>query len=164
MDFKQSVIASMTHEVEICKHLFSKIPQGQMEFRLGEGMRTTLELLRYLTFGPLFPAHGMIEDDWQGAQAIADRSKEMAAEEFPARMDQLLESFRTLVEKLPEADLDRSVELPWGSSGTIGPLLMDLSIKFITAYRMQLFLHAKASGANQLHTMNNWAGIDTLPS
>ncbi|MCH9647055.1 MAG: hypothetical protein K0U98_02385 [Deltaproteobacteria bacterium] len=161
MEFKSSVIDSLAHEVEICKHLYTKIPEGQMGFRLGEGMRSTLDLLRYLTFGPLFPAYGMIKDDWKGAQEIADHSKKMAAEDFPAQMDRQMETLRQLINGLEDEDLDREVNLPWGAQGALGPLLVNLTVKFMTAYRMQLFLQAKASGATQLNTMNNWAGRDT---
>lgn len=164
MEFKSAVIDSLAHEVEICKHLYTKIPEGQMDFRLGEGMRSTRDLLRYLTFGPLFPAYGMIKDDWAGAQEIADRSKQMAVEDFPARMDESMETLRQLINSLGDEDLDREVELPWGAQGALGPLLVNLTVKFMTAYRMQLFLQAKASGASQLNTMNNWAGHDTPAS
>jgi hypothetical protein len=43
---------------------------------------------------------------------------------------------------------------------TLGRALVETTLKWLTAYRMQLFLYAKASGNEKIGTANNWAGVD----
>ena len=38
-------------------------------------------------------------------------------------------------------------------------LLLETSLKWMTAYRMQLFLGAKAAGNDEIWTPDNWAGV-----
>ena len=40
----------------------------------------------------------------------------------------------------------------------LGRALLEMPLKWMTAYRMQLFLYAKAAGAVDLTTADNWRG------
>ena len=52
--------------------------------------------------------------------------------------------------------------MPWGTPTTVSAGLMDMTLKCFVAYRMQLFLQAKAAGNPSLGTVNCWAGMDML--
>ena len=50
--------------------------------------------------------------------------------------------------------------LPAGASMPLGAALMNGPLKWLTAYKLQLFLYAKAAGADEISTVNAWAGVD----
>ena len=48
----------------------------------------------------------------------------------------------------------------FGSKATRGTWIVRLVLCHYSAYRMQLFLYLKASGRQELSTMNLWVGMD----
>lgn len=158
---KEQFLASAATEIKICKHLYSKLTPEQLAYSPGEGMRSTLDTLRYLTYCGVVPASAVLRGDWEIAGKTAAATADMSAEEFPQRMDRQLQELTDLLGAVDDDELQsREVVLPWGATGLLGPVLVDTSLKFLTAYRMQLFLLAKASGSNALNTMNCWLGMD----
>ncbi len=59
-------------------------------------------------------------------------------------------------------DLETETVYPWGEKVKLGRALLEAPLKYLTAYRMQLFLYAKQSGA-EVGTANNWRGVDPKP-
>jgi hypothetical protein len=71
------------------------------------------------------------------------------------------EELAALLDGLSEDDLDGTeATLPWGEKVTLRRALLETTLKWLTAYRMQLFLYAKACGNHDIGTPNNWAGVD----
>lgn len=161
---KNELIASLTRETEVCKHLHSKMSADQADYRLGEGMRNNLELLQYLTFCAEGPAHAMISGDWSGIMQYQERASQVTFESFPSAMDSQLEATKSMISDLSDEDLARESVLPWGDTITVGAGLIDMSLKFLTAYKLQLFCHLKANGQTELGTMNAWLGMDAPPA
>lgn len=151
-------------ETRICKHLNDKLTGDQLTYRPAEGMRSTLELLHYLTYCAILPAHAIVEDDWAAARERATAAKSVTAATFAEHMDRQLDEVRSLVSGLSEQDLGREVTLPWGVTAPLGRALVDTALRFLTAYRMQLFVYAKASGDGNLATSNCWLGVDPPPA
>jgi hypothetical protein len=60
---------------------------------------------------------------------------------------------------LSEDELRAPVEM-FGRKASRGLWIMRLVLSHYTAYRMQLFLYLKASGREELNTMNLWVGTD----
>jgi hypothetical protein len=48
----------------------------------------------------------------------------------------------------------------FGSRASRGAWIVRLVLTHYAAYRMQLFLYLKASGREELNTMNLWVGMD----
>jgi hypothetical protein len=48
----------------------------------------------------------------------------------------------------------------FGQKASRGLWIVRLVLSHYTAYRMQLFLYLKASGREELNTMNLWVGMD----
>lgn len=160
---KKQYLDSIRQEIEIAKHLHGKIPADQADRRLAEGMRSNLELLRYMTYCASLPATCCVEGSWgQAAEMVkASGAPEMKLEDFPAAMDRQLAALEKLLEPLSEEDLEsRRVPLPWGTESTLGEALVNTSLKFLAAYRMQLFLQLKVGGVQPLDTFNCWLGCD----
>ena len=158
---KGQFLASVGHETKVCKHLYSKVTPDRLEFRLGEGMRSTLDLLRYLTHCGVVPARAILREGWDGVSAWLAEAGEMRASAFPEHMDAQATAIRDLLSDLSDEEMEsRRVTLPWGLELALGEALVATSLKFLTAYRMQLFLNLKASGTPSLDTYNCWLGMD----
>lgn len=157
-------LATVELETRICKHLNDKLKGDQLTYRPAEGMRSTLELLQYLTYCGIAPARALVDGDWSGVAERATRAKGITAASFGDHMDAQLAELRLLIGDLTPAQLDAPASLPWGEQSRLGKALVDTSLRFLTAYRMQLFLYAKASGSSELSTINCWAGADAPPA
>ena len=151
-------LQSVANETRILKHLHSKAQN--LEYSPGENMRNTLELMRYLSFCGSGPTEALIKNDWSGISTHQERGSTMEPNEFPARLDEQEARIRELVGALSNDDLQKEVSLPWGASMRLGSALIDLPLKFMASYRLQLFDHVKAAGAKDLSTFNAWLGMD----
>ncbi|MBI1387758.1 MAG: hypothetical protein GC154_04865 [bacterium] len=162
---KEQWLRSARHETQVCKHLYGKIGEGMLDYRPAPGQRSMLELLQYLSVCMIGPIRGMIEGDFNVARAMIKDSAEMKAEEFIAALDKQMAAVEELVQSFTEDELlTREVPLPTGQTTILGEGLINWPLKFVTAYRMQLFLYIKANGVEGLTTWNCWFGMDNPKS
>lgn len=158
---KGHLAASMLRECDIAKHLFTKIPEGTFDYRPTPDQRSTLELLRYLAICGIGGIRAMEANDLMVVNEYKEQVAEMAAAEFPEAMDRQKAQIREYFDKVDERALETmEAKLPGAGSMPLDVALMNGPLKWLTAYRMQLFLYAKASGAADIGTANVWAGID----
>ncbi|HEX7918825.1 MAG TPA: hypothetical protein VF454_05435, partial [Gemmatimonadales bacterium] len=69
-----------------------------------------------------------------------------------------------LFKTLPEERLaTQDAPLPAGGMQPLAVALMNGPLKWLTAYKLQLFLYAKSSGAHEITTANAWRGADMPP-
>ena len=161
---RDDFLASAAHETKVIKHLFTKIDDTRLDYCPGENMRDTRALLHYLTYCGWIPAFACAEGAWEQVRELVE--KEMGSQltdvaRFPDLMDEQMRRIRDVVCDLDDEALhNRVARFPWGGEAALGRALVDTSLKFLTAYRMQLFIHAKAGGATELSTMNCWIGRD----
>lgn len=159
---RKQFLASVRHETRVLKHIHGKIPEGSMDFRLGEGMRSTAELLNYLGSCGWLPLHCALHG-WDGFKAVHDESgdADVTPAGFPAQADRQLEKIEAMLADVSdEALATDTVTYPWGGEAVLGDALVNTTLKFMTAYRMQLFLHAKVAGAGSIGTADCWLGQD----
>ena len=158
---KEQFIQSISHETNVIKHLCTKFTTGDADFTPGDKMRSTLELMQYLTMCGVGPLKSCANNNWDLARAYLDEVAKFGFDEIPDALDTQLNDMLTTLGDISESDFqDREVSFPWGGSATLGQALIDTTLKFMTAYRMQLFLYAKLNGRTELNTMNCWAGVD----
>jgi hypothetical protein len=161
---KDDLLALMLRECDLCVHLHGKVPAGKMDFRLTPPQRSTRELLRYLSFIGEAAVRCMSENSWDPYGALQKRAESLEPEGFPAAMERQKEGLRDLFARIEDSDLREKVfELPWKEKAPLGKAILALGYGSLVAYRMQLFLHAKASGNAAISTSNCWGGIDTPP-
>lgn len=153
-------IKSVELETDICKHLFNKVNLDALDYQPTENQRTTAELLRYLATCVQTPARALISNDWSQLNGELEKSNELDVKDFDAAMDRQLAAVKKLVGNLSDDDLARETTLPTGQPIILGPSLVNFPLKFITAYRMQLFLYLKGTERPELNTFNCWFGID----
>ncbi len=162
---KQQFLESCAHETRVIRHLATKVPPGGLEWRPTPKQRSTLELLRYLTTCAIVPAKALVAGNWDDAEALEAASAAVTAETFASAMDAQMAALSDLLAGLTEKDLaEREAAMPWGTPCKLGEGLVNTVLKTLTAYRMQLFLHAKAAGNADLGPANCWVGVDGRPA
>jgi hypothetical protein len=163
---KQQFADSLTRECDIVIHLFSKLPPEAYDYRPSPEQRSTTELLRYLAICGAAGIRCMAESNWKlFSEVYGARVKEMPATDFPAAMERQKQEIRDFFASVSEeALLTQDAPLPGGRGMLpLGAAILNGPLKWLTAYKMQLFLYAKAAGAPQLKTSNLWAGTDPNP-
>ena len=158
---KDQLKISMTRECDIAVHLHSKLTPAAFAYRPTPEQRSTLELLRYLAICATAGIRCMSEANWKLFSEYSERVKEMTPEEFPRLMALQKSEIEAFMDGTPEETLaTKEAPMPGGSTMTLGVAIMNGPLKWQTAYKMQLFLYAKASGAVDLGTSNVWRGVD----
>ncbi len=158
---KQELITSLQHEVDILRHLASKIDRTQLDYRPTPKQRSTIELLRYLSvMGPSLvrsAKSGTFDPAvWTAATNAANaRDFDQTLVEIAGHKD----AYASLLADVSDADFRREIEM-FGSKTTPGAFIVNLALCGCAAYRTQLFLYLKACGRDELGTMNLWAGVD----
>jgi hypothetical protein len=158
---KSELIASLQNEVRILLHLAGKVDRNKLDYRPTAKQRSTLELLKYLTImGPALiratKAGTFDPAAWTAAEKAAEaRDFDQTLAALAAQRDE----YAALLADMSEADFRSEIEM-FGSKTTRGAFIVNLVLCGCAAYRTQLFLYLKASGREELSTMNLWAGID----
>lgn len=156
---KAAFIKSLTLEAKIMKHLVTQIPKGQLDWRATAPQRSTLELMRYLSYSLFASAEYAVIQAWDRWEGHVADAKDLQPAGFAKAMDKQMKAITALLSKYSDAALKRKTTTHWtGTPMPLGEGLMEMVLKPAVAYRMQLFLQAKASGAAQLSTSDCWQG------
>ena len=162
---KDQLAESMLRECDILVHLFTKLPDAAFDYRPSEQQRTTLALLRYVAICAAAGIRCMSAGDWSLFKGYSERVAEMPAADFPAAMERQKAEIAEFFANTSEETL-QTQEAPMPGGGVMMPLgaaILNGPFKWLAAYKMQLFLYAKAAGANELRTANLWRGTDPAP-
>jgi len=154
---KDEVLYLMNEETAICKHLFSKIPEDAMDFRPSTQQRSILELLQYLSYCGYSTALGLYQGHWDHMSVVREKANAMTASEFPNAMDEQMENLRILFAEISDDEWNtKTIEAPFGNVDPVNMTMMFSPARFMTAYRMQLFLYIKAAGVADFGTEDCW--------
>ena len=158
---RSALLDALEHETKVCKHLVGKISGDGFAYRPSDAQRTTLELMRYLALCAIGPVASLAAGDWTEYSKREEMLGEMGPDDFADALDRQMAGVREIVEGLSDEDLrDRMVKTPADGELPLGIAIMRTSYAWTIAYRHELFLRAKAAGATEINTANNWAGID----
>ena len=158
---KSELIAAMQHEVHILLHLAGKIDRAQLDYRPTPKQRSTLDLLKYLSYmGPVMVeaanAGGFDRAAWGAAtQAAEARTFDETLAAIAAQRD----TYAAQLGAMSDADFRVEIEM-FGRRTSRGAFLVNTVLCGYAAYRTQLFVYLKACGREELNTMNLWAGVD----
>jgi hypothetical protein len=158
---KPELIASLQHEARVLLHLAGKIDRAKLDYRPTPKQRSTLELLKYLSFmGPVMveaaKAGGFDAGKWTAAELEA-QSRDFDG--TLAVITALGDRYASLLADWSDADFRVEIEM-FGRRTTRGAFLINTVLCGYAAYRTQLFVYLKACGREELNTMNLWAGVD----
>lgn len=159
--YKQHLLKAILQEMKICRRLYTKIPPERMDFRPKDDMRSIHELLQYLCIvGTALPDYWLNEsesDFFASFEKKAAVSKEIRPEQFLAKMADQIELTNKLFDQISEDDLmNKLMTYPWGGEALFGEALIETSIKFLTGYKLQLFLYIRMSTEIKLGTADAW--------
>jgi hypothetical protein len=158
---KDQLAASMLHECDIIEHLYRKLPHDSLDYRPSASQRSTLELLRYVAMCGIGGIRSLSEGNWRIFNEYAKRLESMAGDSFPEALTRQREEIRGFFAGTSDEELmTRQARLPTGVIQNLGLAVINGPLKWLSAYKLQLFLYAKATGARDIGTSNAWAGID----
>jgi hypothetical protein len=153
----QDFVTVYQRESELCVRLFRRIPSGGLDYRPTPGQRSTLELLRYLSYGPYNVIQRVLAGDWTLGRPTAEVVKDMPASDFPRNMRwQSGEVARLVLAADPVRLENDSFTFPWGETLKKGPALVNHPLQWLVAYKLQLFLYLKATGVKDIGTADLW--------
>ena len=163
--YKQHLLNAIVKEMKICQRLYTKIPQDKMDFRPAVETRSVFELLQYLSVaGTAMPTYWLKEGDtnfsifWGGITTMA---QQMQKEKFLPTMDDQIEMINNLFDQINEEDLhQKEVSYPWGAKAPLGEAIITTSVKWLAAYKLQLFLYLKLCTNQKLGTADAWMLTD----
>lgn len=162
---KEEFIKSCAHEARCIKHIATKIPEDQYEYKPTPVQRSMTELLRYLACCASSPLCNMRDGNWDAAEALEKEVENLdVRKDFAAAMDKQQEFIAKTINAFKDSDfakVDR--EMPWGAPCKLGQGLINTVLKPLVAYRMQLFLYVKASGRHDIGPAQCWVGVDPKP-
>ena len=162
---KQQFLDSLLLDFKILSHLYQKITPKMLDYRPSPKQRSLLELLQYLSHFVSIEAQaiasGSAINDFQGAMAEA---YQMPAEKFLEQMKKQEGLIKEVFDRLTEEQMHEEIDLfGRGRPQARSLWFLNLILKSLTAYKMQLFLYLKANGLHNLNTSNLWRGEDTAP-
>jgi hypothetical protein len=153
-------LSAVDHETRVLKHLATKVPAGTYDWRPTPAQRSTIELMRYLTSAASAPCRAMIEGSWDASEALEKESEAVTPETFAAALDRQRDVIAAALAPLTDRQyLEQDAALPWGTPVKLGEALVRTVLYTLVAYRMQLFLYAKQSGASDIGPAECWVGV-----
>ncbi len=156
---KDDILDSILLECRIVNHLYGEIPEGGLAYRQSPSQRSNLELLQYLSYCGIGGAAWVLDVTRDSYAEWSRKHGGITWQEFPAAMERQVQALTERFEALQEADLERETKLPMGSVVRVEQGLIEMPLKWMTAYRMQLFAGIKASGNSEIWTPDCWAGV-----
>jgi len=147
-------------EMEIIKHLYTKVDANKLDYRPTEKQRSTLELLQYLGHFAKMSTTAYIAGSQDVYMELLKNVELVTYENFLAKMDEQIKFVKEAIGALSEDDMKRESTI-WGNTSTLAMQLLGV-LKNAVAYKMQLFLYIKASGNSSIGTSNVWAGKDPV--
>ena len=157
---KQRYLDSALKEIAIFKHLYTKILPGTLDYKPTEKQRSTLELLQYVAYAFALELKGIVSGSIGDMRESMAVSKTMPADEFPSKMDELAQLVTVTVNGISDEELAKDIDLfGRGKPQARAAWLLELVLKNMVGYKMQLFLYIKASGNSEVGTRDVWQGV-----
>jgi hypothetical protein len=146
MSITESILTTCLQDLSICQHLYTKLDPEKAQWRPRENMRSTLELLQYLA-SIYYVTNPSDREKYRDASSIT-------FEEFPNLIEERKNELRGMFQDITDNQLTGVSESDTGIFNNLTYIM-----RVLTAYRHELFLHAKMCGAD-ISTSNDWRGHD----
>lgn len=156
---KDDILESMLNECDIVVHLASKLPAGGADHRVSDDQRSALEILRYLAFCGIGGTRAVIDGNWDAYKAWQEKTADVTPETFADAIAEQKQALTEAIGALTDDDLARDATHPLGHTLRVERMLIEMPLKWLVAYRMQLFTTIKAAGASDLWTPDCWGGV-----
>lgn len=161
--YKQQLLQNLQREVFLLKQLAPYIEERDLDYRPAEKMRSTMELMQYLsgigaTMLRWFVKNDLNPEEWV---KIREYRKTLTRENFKERLDEQMAEILSYMDMISEEDLiKKEVELPSKEKMILGTAIINAPIKWMAAYRMQLFIYLKMNGRGEISTKEAWTVME----
>lgn len=156
--YKDHLLLNIEREIILLKQLASVIEEKDLDFRPTEKVRSTHELMQYLSaigstiliwfIDGLTPEQRAERREYHKTVTIAN---------FSERIDEQWVTIQQYINAITEEELlTKEIELPWKEKMVLGAAIMNAPVKWLAAYRMELFLYLKMNGHAELGTKDAW--------
>ena len=102
----------------------------------------------------------ILQGDTKIYAEYTEKGKLVTKDNFILTLDAHVKIAMDLLEKFTDEVLNEKVNLFQMGEMTKGVYLVETVLKWLPAYKMQLFLHIKAMGNTSIGTSNLWGGFD----
>lgn len=159
MTFKEQLTQSMGREIALLKQLAPFIREEDLTFRPAEKVRSTYELMQYVsgigaTMLRWFIKNDLNPDEWVKIRAYRAT---LTRENFVERLEEQWLEIQTYMQGVSEEDFEnREVELPNKEKMVLSAAILNAPLKWLTTYRMELFVYLKLNGHVELGTREAW--------
>ena len=161
--YKQHLFQNMEREIVLLKQLSKVIEEKDLEFRPQEKLRSVIELMRYLsTIGAVmlrwFIDNDLTPEEWV---KIREHQKTVTLQNFAERLDEQLVSIRQYMDRISEEDLlTKEVSLPSKEKMVLASAIINAPVKWLAAYRKELFVYLKLNGHTEMSTKEAWTVME----
>jgi hypothetical protein len=156
---KQHLLQNIEREILLLKQLAPLIEEKDLDFRPTEKVRSTLELMQYLSgIGSTMLRWFLINDlTPEEFGKIQEYRSTLTIQNFPERLDEQWDQIKAYMKDITEEDLiSMEIVLPWKEKMMLGNAIINCPIKWLATYRMQLFLYLKMQGRPDISTKEAW--------
>ncbi|MFL5765539.1 MAG: hypothetical protein ACJ77K_16460 [Bacteroidia bacterium] len=163
--YKEHLLQNIEREYHLLKRLAMMIEEKDLDYRQAEKQRSTYELMQYLSRVGAFMFRWMLDNDItpEVRKEAADYSATLTVQNFPQRIDEQLSIIRKYMAGISEEELlTRKVILPWKEEMVLGSAIINAPIKWLAAYRMELFRNLKLSGNREISTRHAWDPVEEV--
>ena len=157
---QEQALKLIEKEINLIIQLSKNIDENLLSYRPKESMRSTQELLTYLQNC----AYGMLAYWTQSDKSMKDFFTEMRANtpiidltNFEERMNLQKTNLQNAFATISKEDWqNKIVAYPWGEEAPLGEALIHTGLKWLAAYKYQLFMYIKIGSDNVLSTPDAW--------
>lgn len=157
----KDLIEAINSQIDILKHLWSKVSDDNKDFKLSENTRSIEELMFYISYS--LPKQVQIFSDWTMTnESFADSAEKQIAfsyKNFATDLDNAMINISNIIANQTEGQMEEIIEV-FGMKTARKNLFINYINQFLGAYKTQLFLQVKTSWLSELNTMNLRAGVD----
>ncbi len=158
---KQELLGTILNELRILKFLYGKMPANILDYRPTPKQRSTVELLRYLSHFVGIEIVGIKAGRIEDFDAQTKAYAQMPATDFIKEMEKQEALLKEIYPTITDGELEEEIDLfGRGTKKKRKLLLLDLVLKSLVAYKMQLFLYLKSNGA-EIGTPELWRGEES---
>jgi hypothetical protein len=159
--FKDYLLNNIVKEMKVCRRLASKIPADQMNYKSKEDTRSIGELLHYLSYISTGIIRFWYRTDGSDPKTffagLRTESNVTTPEEFMRAMDEQIGLVTKLFAGISDDDLkNKQVTYPWGETAPLGEAIIETSVKWMAAYKLQLFSLIKHATGQKMGTPDAW--------
>lgn len=157
--YKSHLLSNIKREIDLLKQLSTHINAKDLAYRPHEKMRSTYELMQYLSTIASYMMRYFIKNDLtpEVKAEIAESRKSLTIENFSVRLDAQYKEVQDYFSAITEEQLNNmQVEMPWKEKMPLGEAIIAAPVRWLAVYRMEIFVYLKMNGHAELATKDAW--------